>query len=112
MIYHEFRFISYIDKSFSIEKKMKNTKRYIPITIQNFPTPKLGNQNLDFETFLENFTMQLLNFPLHMDVKHCDVVAKSVYFSLRPQEAYHELLDAFLNYNESGKGEDAVRALK
>jgi len=66
MIYHEFRFISYIDESFSIENKLKNTKQYMPITFENSPIAET-NENPHFVTFLGNFTNHFLYFAIQMN---------------------------------------------
>jgi len=72
MVYHEFRFISYIDESFSIEKKLNNTKQqhYTPITIQNMPASE-NKRELDkhrnFLNFLTNVSKEFVNFALERD---------------------------------------------
>jgi hypothetical protein len=72
MIYHEFRFISYIDESFSIEQKIKNTKIYKPMTnIQNLPVPlnkldELSN-NSHFSDCLRLFSKFFLNLAFERD---------------------------------------------
>jgi len=70
MIYHEFRFISYIDGSFSIEQKI-NTKRYKVITIQKVPITenKRELQKPHILNFLKNASKQFLNFALEEDEK-------------------------------------------
>jgi len=71
MIYHEFRFISYIDESFSIEQKVKNTKNYKSMTnIPNLPVPvnKLDElKNPYFVRFVRDFSKFVLNLALVRD---------------------------------------------
>merc|ERR1712034_214582 len=73
MIYHEFRFISYIDGSFSIETKIENTKHYVPIscTIQTLTSrhkqAQCFTKNQDFLKFLRNASKQFLNISLEKD---------------------------------------------
>jgi len=71
LIYHEFRFISYIDESFSIEQKIKHTNDYNPIAnIQNLPAPvnKLNElKNPYFVRFVKDFSKFILNLALERD---------------------------------------------
>jgi hypothetical protein len=67
MIYHKFRFISYIDGSFSIELKNENSKHYIPSTVKNLLIPKNCHkllENPSFFNILKTSSKQFLNFAL------------------------------------------------
>jgi len=64
MIYYEFRLISYIDGSFSIEIKNKNATHYISSTVQHLLIPQNKLKSLDVLHFLKTSSKQFLNFAL------------------------------------------------
>jgi len=92
IIYHEFRFISYIDESFSIEMKDENKKQYIPITIENlFHTFRFVPNNKDellkflrLSNFLKSSSKQFLNFALDKEHK-IYILFKSAQISILDQ---------------------------
>jgi hypothetical protein len=66
LIYHEFRFISYYDGSFSIEQKINNAKNYELITLQNLSDSEkyYEVQKPHIKNILRNASKQFLNFAL------------------------------------------------
>jgi len=71
MIYHDFRFISYVDGSFSIEQKINNTNHYKPLTTQNLTLSERNYvlQKPHVKNILVNVSKQFLMLALARDHK-------------------------------------------